>query len=57
MEKVSECRIEKTLILKNPCVAREVDNDVIRNDVTTNSVSETKQAMLTLSNGITSITQ
>ena len=34
-EKVSECRIEKTLILKNPYVAREVDNDIIRNDVKT----------------------
>jgi hypothetical protein len=56
MEKVSECRIEKTLILKNPYVARKVDNDIIRNYVK-NTVSETKQAMLTVCNGITSITQ
>jgi len=45
------------LILKNPYVACKVDNAIIRNDVKTNTVSETKQAMLTVSNGITSITQ
>ena len=56
MEKVSGCRIEKTLILKNPYAAREVDNNIIRNDLKIHTVSETKQATLTVSNGITSIT-
>jgi hypothetical protein len=41
-EKVSECTIEQTLILKNPNVAREVDSDIIRNNMKTNTVSETK---------------
>jgi len=43
--------------LKNPYPACEVDSDIIRNGVKTNTVSETKQAMLTVSNGITSINQ
>jgi len=30
------------LILKNPYVSLEVDNNIIRNDVKTNTVSETK---------------
>lgn len=40
--KVSECTIERTPILKNPNVAREVDSDIIRNNMKTNTVSETK---------------
>jgi len=42
MEKVSECALEQTPISKNPYVALEVDSDIIRNDVKTNTVSETK---------------
>jgi len=57
MYKVSECRIKKTLILKSPYAACDVDSDIIRNDVKTNTVSKTKQVKLTVSNGITSITQ
>jgi hypothetical protein len=56
MEKVSECRIIKTLILKNPYAACEVENDIIRNDVKTNTVSETIHVMLTVSKETTSIT-
>jgi hypothetical protein len=42
MGKVSECTIEKTLILKNASVALKVDSSIIRNDVKTDTVSETK---------------
>jgi hypothetical protein len=42
LEKVSEYVIEQTLILKDPYVALEVDNAILRNDVKTNSVLETK---------------
>jgi len=42
MEKVSECTIKQTPISNNPYVALEVDSDIIRNDVKTNTVSETK---------------
>ena len=42
MQKVSECTIEQTLILKNPYVSLEVENNITRNDVKTNTVSETK---------------
>jgi len=42
MEKVSECTIEQTPILKNPSVVCEVDSDIIRNNMKTNTVSETK---------------
>jgi hypothetical protein len=42
MEKVSECTGQQMLILKNPYVALEVDSDIIRSDVKTNTVSETK---------------
>jgi hypothetical protein len=42
MEKVSECTVKQTPISKNPYVAFEVDSDIIRNDVKTNTVSETK---------------
>jgi len=41
-EKVSECTIGHTPILKNPYVACEVDSDIIRNDMKTNTGPETK---------------
>jgi len=34
--------MEQMLILKNSYVSLEVDNNIIRNDVITNTVSETK---------------
>jgi hypothetical protein len=42
MEKISECTIKQTVTSKNPYVALEVDNDILRNDVKTNTVSETR---------------
>ena len=42
---------------KSPYVALKVDNDIIRNDVKTNTVSENKIAILTVTKRITSITQ
>jgi hypothetical protein len=42
MEKVSECTIEQTPILKKPYIALKADSDIIRNDVKTNRVSATK---------------
>jgi len=38
---VTECTIEQRLISNSPCIALEED-DIISNDVQTNSVSETK---------------
>ena len=35
-------QLNKTLISKNPYVTLEVDNHIIRNDVETNTVPETK---------------
>jgi hypothetical protein len=42
MWKASKCTIEQTLILKNPYISLEFDNNIIRNYVKTNTVSETK---------------
>ena len=39
---VTECTIEQTVISKNPYVTLEVDTAIIRNDVETNTVPETK---------------
>jgi len=42
IEKVTECAIEQRLISNNPCIALEEDDDIISNDVQTNSVLETE---------------
>jgi hypothetical protein len=42
IEKITECAIEQRLISKSPYIALEEDNNIISNDVQTNSVSETE---------------
>jgi hypothetical protein len=42
MVKVSECTVQQMLISKNPYAALEVDSDIIRSDVKTIIVFETK---------------
>ena len=53
MEKLTECTIEQRLISKNPYTVLEEDNDIISNDVITNSVSETEITILTVTEWIT----
>jgi hypothetical protein len=42
MEKISQHTIEKKLISKNPYAALEVDNDILRDYVKSNTVSGNK---------------
>ena len=39
-ENVTECTIEQRLVSKNPYMELQEDNDIISNNVQTNSVSE-----------------